>query len=77
MKSTIENIASSYEDPKQVMDYYYGNPEYLQNVEGLVLEQQVTEWAMQSATVVDKPMKFKDVMNPEKSSDGAQDTNAG
>ncbi len=77
VKSTIENIASSYEDPKQVMDYYYGNPEYLQNVEGLVLEQQVTEWAMQSATVVDKPMKFKDVMNPEKSSDGAQDTNAG
>lgn len=77
VKSTIENIASSYEDPKQVVDYYYGNAEYLQNVEGLVLEQQVTEWAMQHATVVDKPMKFKDVMNPEKSTDEPQDSNAG
>ncbi len=77
VRSTIENIASSYEDPKQVVDYYYGNAEYLQNVEGLVLEQQVTEWAMQNATIVDKPMKFKDVMNPEKPADEQQETNAG
>lgn len=69
VKSTIETIASSYEDPKQVVDYYYGNSEYLQNVEGLVLEQQVTAWAMQHAKVMDKPMKFKDVMNPEKSTE--------
>lgn len=65
VKSTIESIASSYEDPKQVVDYYYGNQEYLQNVEGLVLEQQVTDWALQQATVVEKAMEFKEVMNPE------------
>jgi trigger factor len=65
VKSTIESIASSYEDPKQVVDYYYGNQEYLQNVEGLVLEQQVTDWALQQATVVEKSMEFKEVMNPE------------
>lgn len=65
VKETIETIASSYEDPKQVVDYYYGNAEYLQNVEGMVLEQQVTEWAMSNATVVDKTLTFKEVMNPE------------
>jgi len=68
VKSTIESIASSYEDPKQVVDYYYGNQEYLQNIEGLVLEQQVTDWALQQATVVEKAMEFKEVMNPEQAS---------
>lgn len=66
VKTTIETLASSYEDPKQVVDYYYGNPEYLQNIEGLVLEQQVTDWVLDQAEIVDKPMKFKEVMNPEK-----------
>ena len=65
VKSTIETIASSYEDPRQVVDYYYSNQEYLQNIEGLVLEQQVTDWALQQATVVEKAMEFKEVMNPE------------
>lgn len=65
VKTTIESIASSYEDPKQVADYYYSNQEYLQNIEGLVLEQQVTDWALQQATVVEKTMAFKEVMNPE------------
>ena len=65
VKSTIESIASSYEDPRQVVDYYYSNQEYLQNIEGLVLEQQVTDWALQQATVVEKAMEFKEVMNPE------------
>lgn len=71
VKGAIESIASSYEDPKQVIDYYYGNQEYLQNVEGLVLEQQVTEWALQQATVVENAMAFKDVMNPEQSQQSA------
>ncbi|OED37003.1 trigger factor [Chromatiales bacterium (ex Bugula neritina AB1)] len=71
VKTTIESLASSYEDPKQVVDYYYGNPEYLQNIEGLVLEQQVTDWVLDQADIVDKPMKFKEVMNPEQATDGS------
>lgn len=65
VREAIEKIASSYEDPKQVVDYYYGNDEYLQNIEGMVLEQQVTDWAMEKATVIDKTMTFNEVMNPE------------
>ena len=65
VRSTIESIASSYEDPRQVVDYYYGNQEYMQNVEGLVLEQQVTEWVMGEATIESQPVTFKEVMNPD------------
>jgi trigger factor len=76
VKEAIDTIASSYEDPKQVVDYYYGNAEYLQNVEGMVLEQQVTDWAMENATVVDKSLTFKDVMNPEQSGEVGDTTSA-
>jgi len=76
VKETIESIASSYEEPKQVVDYYYGNAEYLQNVEGMVLEQQVTDWAMEKATVVDKSLTFKEVMNPEPPAEDEDTTSA-
>jgi trigger factor len=76
VKEAIDTIASSYEDPKQVVDYYYGNAEYLQNVEGMVLEQQVTDWAMENATVVDKSLTFKEVMNPEQSGEVGDTTSA-
>ena len=66
VRSTIESMAASYEDPQQVVDYYYGNQEYMQNIEGLVLEQQVTEWAMAQATVQSEAKSFKEVMNPDK-----------
>jgi len=70
VRSTIESLASSYEDPQQVVDYYYNNAEYLQNIEGLVLEQTVTEWALDQADIVDVPKKFKEVMTPENSAQG-------
>ncbi len=66
VRTTIESMAASYEDPKQVVDYYYSNQEYMQNIEGLVLEQQVTDWAMEQATVESQAASFKEVMNPDK-----------
>jgi len=65
VRSTIESMAASYEDPKQVVDYYYSNQEYMQNVEGLVLEKQVTDWAMEQASVESQAKTFKEVMNPD------------
>ena len=59
-------MAASYEDPQQVVDYYYSNQEYMQNIEGLVLEQQVTDWAMAEATVQTDTLPFKEVMNTNK-----------
>jgi trigger factor len=65
VRQKIESVASSYESPQQVIDYYYSNQEYMQNVEGLVLEQLVAEWVQEQASVKDRTMTFKEVMNPE------------
>jgi len=64
VRKQVELLASSYQDPQQVIDYYYGNKEMLQNVEGLVLEEAVTAEVLSAATVVDEPTSFKDIMNP-------------
>ncbi|MFK7995419.1 MAG: trigger factor [Granulosicoccus sp.] len=64
VRSQVELLASSYQDPQQVIDYYYGNAEMLKNVEGLVLEEAVTAAVLDAATVTDEPKSFKDIMNP-------------
>ncbi|MCB1756513.1 MAG: trigger factor [Gammaproteobacteria bacterium] len=63
VREQVELIASSYQEPQQVIDYYYGNRELLQNVEGLVLEQAVCDWVMDSAKVTGVSKSFKDIMN--------------
>lgn len=64
VRAQVEQLASSYQDPQQVIDYYYGNPDMLKNIEGLVLEEAVTAAVLEAATVTDSPTTFKDIMNP-------------
>jgi len=64
VRTQVEQLASSYQDPQQVIDYYYGNEEMLKNIEGLVLEEAVTAAVLAAATVTDEPTTFKDIMNP-------------
>jgi len=66
VRARVETLASSYQDPQEVIDHYYGNPDMLRNVEGLVLEEAVTERVLSEATVTDEARSFKDMMNPPK-----------
>ncbi len=64
VREEVETIASTYQEPQHVIDYYYGNPEMLKNVEGLVLEKAVTNSILEVATVNEVQSSFKDIMNP-------------
>ena len=64
VREQVEHMAGSYQDPQQVIDYYYSNPELLQNIEGLVLEDTVTQTVVEQSTVTDESRAFSDVMNP-------------
>ena len=65
VRAQVETMAASYQDPQQVIDYYYGNPELLKNVEGLVLEEAVTATVLEAASVTDEATSFQDIMNPQ------------
>lgn len=76
VRAQVEQLASSYQDPQQVIDYYYGNPEMLKNIEGLVLEDAVTTSVLDAATVSDEPTTFKDIMNPSEPTAAAESENS-
>ena len=62
VKSMIVKLASVYEDPESVVEYYYQNPEQMLEVEQSVLEEQLVEKLIEQGTVVEKPMAFFDVI---------------
>lgn len=62
VNAQIEELASTYEDPQEVIDYYNNNAEMLQGVQAMVLEDQVVEQLLGDADVTDKSMTYQEAM---------------
>jgi len=62
VKAEIQGLAESYERPDEVVKWYYGSAERLSEVEAMVVEGNVVDWALSAASVVDKPMPFDELM---------------
>jgi trigger factor len=62
VREAIETVASTYEEPAEVVQLYYSNQRLLQQVESSVLEEQVVDWVLENAKVTDKEMKFQEVI---------------
>lgn len=62
VKAMIESLASTYEDPQSVVNYYFSNEQLLNGVEAAVLEEQVVEKLMESAKVSEKTVSYKDLI---------------
>lgn len=63
VREAIEEMASTYQDPQEVIDYYYSNQQQLSAVESKVLEDQVVEKLLASAHVVEKESGYQDAIN--------------
>ncbi|MHB8746182.1 MAG: trigger factor, partial [Gammaproteobacteria bacterium] len=64
VRNTVEVVASSYEEPDQVVKWYYGNRELLSGIEAVVLEDQVVDWLLERAQVHEVTTTFDALMNP-------------
>jgi trigger factor len=64
VREMVEEIASTYQEPKEVVDYYYSNQEQLQGIESAVLEDQVVEILLEKAKVVETASDYESVLNP-------------
>ena len=62
IRKTIEDIAQSYERPAEVIQWYLGNRERLAEVETVVLEDNVVNWVLKKAKVVDAAVPFDELM---------------
>ena len=63
VRSTIEDIAKSYERPEDVVNWYYSDESRLSDVQQMVLEDQAIEWLVAQAKVSDETVNFSDVMD--------------
>ncbi|MGZ8304792.1 MAG: trigger factor [Telluria sp.] len=62
VKGQIEDFAQSYEDPKEVLKYYYSDRRRLADIEALVLEENVVNYVLGKAKVTAKDVAFDELM---------------
>ncbi|ACT07891.1 trigger factor [Dickeya chrysanthemi Ech1591] len=59
----IDEIASAYEDPREVVEYYKKSKEMMNNMRNVALEEQAIEALLSKAKVVEKAVGFNELMN--------------
>ena len=61
IKAEIEDQAATYEDPKEVVRWFYSDPNRLKDIESAVLEANVIKYVSELGTVTDKPVTFEEL----------------
>lgn len=62
VRAVIEQEAQTYENPAEVVKWFYMQPQRLSEMEGVALEANVVKWVLSKAKVLDKPIPFDDLM---------------
>lgn len=62
VRAMVEETAQSYEHPDEVIRWYYAQPQRLQEVEGVAIENNVVAWVLGKAKVTDKAAVFDELM---------------
>ena len=62
IRTMVEEAAASYEQPEEVIRWYYAQPQRLSEVEGVAIENNVVAWVLSKAKVTDKATAFDDLM---------------
>ena len=60
--AAVESHAKSFEQPQEVVKWYYSSPERLQEFESAVLEQNVVDWVSSVARTESKSVEFEELM---------------
>ncbi len=63
VREAVEEMASTYQDPEEVINYYYSNQEQLSAVQSRVLEDQVVEKLLESAKISEQACSYQDAIS--------------
>ncbi|MGH8433825.1 MAG: trigger factor [Pseudomonas sp.] len=64
VRELIQEMASAYQEPEQVVSWYYKNDQQLNEVRSVVLEEQVVDTVLQKANVTDKQVSYEEAVKP-------------
>ena len=62
VREMVEDFAQSYQDPQELVNWYYGDPTRLREVESAVAEENVVKWILSHAKTVETPISFDELM---------------
>jgi trigger factor len=62
VKAHVEELASSYEKPEDVVRWYFGDEKRMAEVESVVIENNVTNFVLGKAKIVEKSVAFDELM---------------
>lgn len=62
VREAIEDIASTYQDPEEVINWYYSENEQLAGIESRVLEDAVVEKLLSSAAIAEVECSYQDAL---------------
>jgi trigger factor len=64
VSESLSAIASTYEEPEQVVELYSKDPQMMSGLQSRVLEDQVIDWIAEKAKVSEQKLSFSEVMRP-------------
>lgn len=62
IRAVVEEQAQSYEDPADVVRWYYSDTQRLAQVEAMVVEDNVVDWVLANVKVTPKTVEFDELM---------------
>ena len=63
LNETMRLIASTYEQPQQVIDLYRNDPQLMQGLQNRVMEEQVTDWIAERAKHTEQALSFQEAIS--------------
>ncbi len=64
VRDIIEQLAAGYENPEEVIAWYYKETEQLQQIEGAALEENVIDLILEKARVNEKQTSYEEALKP-------------
>ncbi|HET7126410.1 MAG TPA: trigger factor [Lysobacter sp.] len=64
VNETLRLIASTYEEPQQVIEMYRDDPQLMSTLQSRVMEEQVIDWIAERARHRDEPLSFQEAISP-------------
>ncbi|RMU06926.1 Trigger factor [Pseudomonas syringae pv. coriandricola] len=64
VREMIQEMASAYQEPEQVVAWYYKNEQQMNEVRSVVLEEQVVDTVLEKASVTDKSVSYEEAVKP-------------
>ena len=62
LNETMQLIASTYEQPQQVIDLYRNDPQLMQGLQNRVMEEQVIDWIAEQAKHTEQALSFQEAI---------------